>query len=92
MELSANGRRSVNSARQFAPQNLVQKGEVSVSFLLHYFLAPFKHFLSKELSQIFAPTPGGGYAASRAVLFMPLVPFIWRFTTPSSSQIASLDL
>jgi hypothetical protein len=47
--------------------NLDQYGQVNVSFLLHYFLAPAEHFLPKELSQIFAPIPGGGHATSRGV-------------------------
>jgi hypothetical protein len=33
---------------------------VSVSFHLHYFLAPAEHFLPKELSQFFSRIPGGG--------------------------------
>jgi hypothetical protein len=34
-------------------------GGVSVSFHLHYFSAPAEQFLRKELSQNFAPIPGG---------------------------------
>jgi hypothetical protein len=49
---------------------LVQKGEVSIGFDLHYVSAPPEHFLSKELSQIFAPIPGGGHATPRAELFL----------------------
>jgi hypothetical protein len=48
-------------------------GQVSVSFLLHYFSAPSEHFLPKELSQNFARIPGAGHATSRAEQFTPLV-------------------
>jgi hypothetical protein len=34
---------------------------VSVNFILQYFLAPSEHFVPKELSQMFAPIPGGGH-------------------------------
>jgi hypothetical protein len=50
--------------------NLVQKDNVSVSFLSHYFLAPAEHFLRLELSQIFAPISGAGHAT----MFWPTVP------------------
>jgi hypothetical protein len=58
------------------------QGAVSLlfSFLLHYFSAPFEHFLRKELSQIFALIPGGPHATPRAELFMLVPVAIWRFT------------
>jgi hypothetical protein len=33
---------------------------LSVSFYLYYFLSSSEHFLLNELSQFFAPIPGGG--------------------------------
>ena len=51
-------------------QNLVQLVSMHIGFNLHYFSSPSDHFLPKELSQIFAPIPGGGHATSRAELFM----------------------
>jgi hypothetical protein len=43
------------------------QGSVSLrfSFRLHYFSAPSEHFLPKELSQIFAPIPGGSHEKNR---------------------------
>jgi hypothetical protein len=41
-----------------------------LSFHLRYFLAPSKHFLRKELSQIFVSIPGGGHTSSRVEPFM----------------------
>jgi hypothetical protein len=65
------------------------QAEVSLllSFYLHYFSAPSEHFLPKELSQIFAPIPGGPHATSRAALFMPMVP-MWRSMTAPSRATA----
>jgi hypothetical protein len=45
----------------------------------------------EEISQIFAPIPGGGHASSRAVLFMLKSP-MWRSTTPHSLQIAAIKM
>jgi hypothetical protein len=43
-------------------RNLAQLASVRASFPFHCFVAPSEHFLRKELSQIFAPIPGGGHA------------------------------
>jgi hypothetical protein len=50
--------------------HLAQGVRLSVSFHLHYFSAPAEHLLRKELSEIFAPIPGGGHGttAFRSVL------------------------
>jgi hypothetical protein len=50
-------------------QILAQGVSLGLSFHLHYFSAPPEHFLEKELSEIFAPIPGGGHATFRAELF-----------------------
>jgi hypothetical protein len=72
-----------------APSTLLGTGSTkqrSVSLLfgfhLHYFSAP------KEISQIFAPIPGGGRATSRAELFM-LMKQMSR-STPARSRVTAL--
>jgi hypothetical protein len=47
----------------------------------------YERFLPKELSQIFAPIPGGPHATSRVVLFMLYMP-MWRsMTAPSRATV-----
>jgi hypothetical protein len=65
-------------------QNLTQFGEVGISFLLYYFSALSEHFLPKEISQIFAPIPGGPHVTYRGALFMSGVVLFWRSTTQRS--------
>jgi hypothetical protein len=58
--------------------NMVQNVSLGVSFCLHYFSASSEYFLPKELSQNFAPIPGGEHATFRAVLFMLRMVLLWR--------------
>jgi hypothetical protein len=61
--------------------NMQGKVGLLLSFRLRYFLCPFEHFLEKELSQIFAPIPGGGHVTiKRVVQLLLVVPAMWRFT------------
>jgi hypothetical protein len=43
---------------------------VSVSFLLHYFLAPPEHFWQKKLSENSAPIPGGPCNLQGGVIYV----------------------
>jgi hypothetical protein len=52
-------------------------------FHLHYFSAPSKQFLPKELPQFFAPIPGGPHATCRVALLKSKMA-ISRFMTPHS--------
>jgi hypothetical protein len=42
----------------------MQVGEVRTSFHLRYFSAPYDYFMKKELSQNFAPIPGGPHGTN----------------------------
>jgi hypothetical protein len=59
MELSLNVRRSVNTGPIATKIGAKVPGKCQLSFALFFLLHPEK-FLPKELSQIFAPIPGGG--------------------------------
>jgi hypothetical protein len=62
----------------------MQDVSLFLSFHLHYFLCPPGR-LPKELSEIFAPIPGGGHATSRE-LFLLAGPPMWRSMTAPSSN------
>jgi hypothetical protein len=72
--------------------NLVQSYGVRLSFHLHYFSPPSEHFLPKEISQIFAPIPGGGHATSRAELLVLSMKAHLSISTPAFSRATSLKM
>jgi hypothetical protein len=69
-----------------------KQGAVSLlfGFHLHYFSALSDNVLPKEISQIFAPIPGGAHATSRAVLFL-FCRAPWRSTTAHSATNVSSE-
>jgi hypothetical protein len=59
-------------------QILAQGVSLVVGFHLHYFSAPSGHFLQKELSQIFAPIPGGGHGTTFDWTIFPQLSQLYR--------------